>query len=355
MITVIGAGYIGSFIADYLSENDETTVIDRSEAALSNCRSARTVRGDAKSAADIIRKSDAVVVSLPGNSALETLKYVAQLGKNIVDISFIAEDPDLVGDICREKGAFYVPHCGFAPGLTNMLAGDLIAEGFNDEVQIYCGGLPVRPENPLNYKVTWSAEGLIDEYTRKARFIRNGIPVEVDPLEEVEEISIDTYGSFEAFYSDGLATLLKTDRVRTISEKTLRYPGHIENIRFMKGIGMFSEEKIGDVRTRDYTAKLLENLPGNNEDQCFLLVRGFNSSGDSRTFTGYDRYDMENHRSAMCRMTGLTCASTVLSLLDDPISDTGTVAPENLGMERNRLKSVISRLTASGITLSGPE
>lgn len=353
MITVIGAGYIGSFIADYLSENDDTVVIDRSEAALSNCRSARTIKGDARSAADIIRKSDSVVVSLPGNSARITLEYVANLGKNIIDISFMLDDPDLIGNISREKGAYYVPHCGYAPGLTNILAGSLIAEGYNDEIEIYCGGLPMKNENPLAYKVTWSAEGLIDEYTRKARFIRNGINVEVDPLEEVEQITIDEHGVFEAFFSDGLATLLKSREVRTISEKTLRYPGHIEKVRFMKEMGMFSDLEIGDMRVRDYTAKLLENLPGDAEDQCFLLVKGFNASGQSKTFTGYDRYDVREHRSAMCRMTGMTCASVALSLLDDPIQEKGTVTPESLGMDRKRLKSIVSRLRSIGITLTG--
>lgn len=351
MITVIGAGYIGSFIADYLADNDDTSVVDKSEDALSMCRKARPFRGDARAAQDLIRKSDLVVVALPGNNALETLKYVASLGKDIVDISFIAEDPDIIGGISEKKGAFYVPHCGFAPGLTNILAGSLIEDGFSDEIEIYCGGLPVKQENALGYKVTWSSEGLIDEYTRKARFIRNGIPIEADPLESVEEVTIGEYGMFEAFYSDGLATLLKSDRVRSVAEKTLRYPGHLEKIRFMRDIGMFSDEMVGNMRIRDYTARLLEKLPGSVEDQCFLLVRASDENGNTKSVTGYDRYDAEEQKTAMCRMTGLTCASVALSLLDDPDTVTGTLTPESLGMNRKRKDSILSRLSASGINL----
>ncbi len=351
MIAVIGSGYIGSFIADYLAGNDDTTVVDQSEESLRRCRVANTVKGNVKSAQDIIRKADLVIFALPGDSAIESMQYVADMGKDIVDISFVLEDADTVGEISEKKGSFYVPHCGFAPGLTNILAGNLISEGYDDEIEIFCGGLPVRQENPLGYKVTWSAEGLIDEYTRKARFIRNGIPMEADPLESTEEVSIDGYGKFEAFYSDGLATLLKNGRVRSISEKTLRYPGHLEKIKFMRDIGMFSDAVAGGVRIRDYTAKVLEGLPGSNEDQCFLLVRGSDSEGDTKTYTGYDRYDAEEQRTAMCRMTGLTCASVALSLLDDPDTRTGTIGPELLGMDSERMSAIMSRLTSSGIVL----
>lgn len=352
MITVIGSGYIGSFIADYLAGNDETVVVDRSEKALSNCRVARTVQGDVISASDIVRKSDLVVVALPGNSAAESLRHVAAMGKDTVDISFIEEDTYELGKQFSSNGAFYVPHCGFAPGLTNMLAGAMDSQGFNERIDIYCGGLPLARENVLNYAVTWSPEGLIDEYTRKARYIKDGRQQERDPLEDIEEIDIGEYGHFEAFYSDGLSTLLSSTTIRNVTEKTLRYPGHIEKIRFMKGLGMFSDSTIDGVRFRDFTARLIEELPGSKKDQCILLVRGFDGTGRVKEYIGYDSFDEEENRTSMCRMTGLTCASVAISLLDDPVTGTGVIEPEMLGTDRGRRSSVISRLTASGVRLT---
>lgn len=352
MIAVIGSGYIGSFIADYLASNDETIVIDRSETALSKIRNAKTFHGDLNSARSIIDRSDIVVTALPGNAALEPLKSLAEIGKDVVDISFLADDPMLIGDISERKGSFYVPHCGFAPGLTNMLAGNLIARGYNQKVEIYCGGLPLKQENALGYKVTWSSEGLIDEYTRKARYLRGGKIVESDPLEDIEVINFAGYGGFEAFYSDGLATLLGEEGVPDISEKTLRYPGHLKKIRFMNEMGMFSNEKAGDLRFRDYTARILENLPGSEEDQCFLMVKASDSEGNSAEYWSHDVYDKEEERTSMCRMTGLTCSTTVLSLLDDPVPETGLITPESLGKDNERMDYIISRLSSNGIEVS---
>lgn len=351
MITVIGSGYIGSYIADYLAANDDTVAIDVSEHALSNCRIARTLRGDVRSCSDIIKKADLVIVALPGNSAGESVKKIASMGKDIVDISFMAEDPAEIGEIAARNGAFYVPHCGFAPGLTNIMAGSLSSMGYNEKIEIYCGGLPLKPENSLGYKVTWSVEGLIDEYTRTARYIENGNVVEIDPLSSIEPIRIDGYGEFEAFYSDGLSTLLKSEKIKNISEKTLRFPGHIEKIRFMREIGMFSDVSLDGLKARDYAARLLENLPGSSEDQCIMLVRGVNENGQTREFVGYDRYDQGEQRTAMCRMTGLTCASVALSLLDDPDPRTGMIEPESLGWDRERKDTIFSRISAAGVSL----
>lgn len=352
MIVVVGSGYIGSFIADYLAENDDTTVLDVSERALANCRVAKTVRGDVKAGSDIIRRADLVVTALPGNSALDSVRQIATMGKDIVDVSFIKNGYEEVGDIAASKGSFYIPHCGFAPGLTNMLAGSLSEMGFNERIEIYCGGLPIEIENPLGYTVTWSVEGLIDEYVREARYVNEGTLKEVDPLDDIEVLEIKPYGTFEAFYSDGLATLLNTKKIKNIFEKTLRFPGHLEKIKFMRDIGMFSDSEFNGIPLRDYTASLLEKLPGKKEDQCLLLARGYDAQGRKHEYLGYDSFDYENNRTSMCRMTGLTCASTALSLLDDPESRTGLIETEYLGSLRERRESIFNRLLTSGIKLT---
>ncbi len=349
MIAVIGAGKIGSFIADSLARNNDVLVFDRSEESLSNCRIANTVRGDIATQADKIRRSDIIVIALPGSVSLETAKTAVGMGIDVVDVSFAQTLPHEIGDLAARNSSVYVPHCGFAPGLTNMLAGMLVASGFDEEIQIYCGGLPVDIQNPLGYNVTWSTEGLIDEYVRPARFLRNGEILSVDPLSSIEEIAISEFGTFEAFHTDGLSTLLDTRISKNIIEKTLRYPGHLEKMRFLRDLGLFSDRETAGISNRKFMEGFLESLPGNGKDFCLLQVSGHNAESGS-TFTGYCGFDELEGRSAMCRITGAVAVSVAESLLSERVDKRGILTMEELGLGQ-RSASILDRLSNFGISI----
>ncbi len=72
------------------------------------------------------------------------------------------------------------------------------------------GALPKFPSNALNYNLTWSTEGLINEYCEPCEAIVNGERREVPPMEELEEFSLDgvTYEAFNT--SGGLGSLCET-------------------------------------------------------------------------------------------------------------------------------------------------
>lgn len=91
-----------------------------------------------------------------------------------------------------------VPDCGVAPGLSNLLVGRAISKLDQvEEVNIMVGGLPEVPVPPLGYTITWSVEGLIDEYTRKAKIVENGEVVEIEALTGLEEIDFPGVGKLE--------------------------------------------------------------------------------------------------------------------------------------------------------------
>jgi saccharopine dehydrogenase-like NADP-dependent oxidoreductase len=141
-----------------------------------------------------------------------------------------------VRKIAAEAKQAFVPQCGLAPGFISIAANELI--GHFDElrtVKLRVGALPQHPNNVLKYSLTWSTEGLINEYGNPCEAIVDGRRIEAAPLEGLEEIEID--GTlYEAFNtSGGLGSLAETYGARTqvMDYKTMRYPGHCEQMRLL--------------------------------------------------------------------------------------------------------------------------
>jgi saccharopine dehydrogenase-like NADP-dependent oxidoreductase len=94
------------------------------------------------------------------------------------------------------------------------------------------GALPQFPTGALKYNLTWSTDGLINEYCNRCDAIHDGRRMDVLPLEGLEHFSLDGV-RYEAFNtSGGLGTLCETlaGRVRELNYKTVRYMGHREHM-----------------------------------------------------------------------------------------------------------------------------
>jgi saccharopine dehydrogenase-like NADP-dependent oxidoreductase len=137
-----------------------------------------------------------------------------------------------------------------------------------DNVKLRVGALPVNPSNALKYSLTWSTNGLINEYGNLCYGIENGALLALMPLEGYETISVDGL-LYEAFNtSGGLGTLAETynGRVRTMNYRTLRYPGHCEKIHFL-----MQDLKLN--QDRDTLKRILENaVPKTLQDVVLIYV-----------------------------------------------------------------------------------
>uniref|UniRef100_A0A914ZBL8 Saccharopine dehydrogenase-like C-terminal domain-containing protein n=1 Tax=Panagrolaimus superbus TaxID=310955 RepID=A0A914ZBL8_9BILA len=92
------------------------------------------------------------------------------------------------------------------------------------------GALPQFPTNSITYNLTWSTDGVINEYIEPCEAIVNGKLTLVPAMEEREEFSLEGV-QYEAFNtSGGLGTLAETleGKVRTLNYRTIRYPGHCD-------------------------------------------------------------------------------------------------------------------------------
>jgi saccharopine dehydrogenase-like NADP-dependent oxidoreductase len=239
---------------------------------------------------------DRVVGALPSRFGFDAMRAAIETRRPMVDVSFSAENPlDLDAD-ARRAGIAIVPDCGLAPGLSHLLVGHAAARAMPDEAIIYVGGVARDPTAPYGYTVTWSLDDLLEEYVRPARIVRNGAPVTLPVFSELERISIAGAGEMEAFLSDGLRTLMTTLPIRDMSERTLRWPGHVVSIQPLLATGRFLDE----FRTRCVT-----DPP---DDLVALLVRV--RHGDQWQRAGLvDHYDPASGLTAMSRTTALTTAA----------------------------------------------
>ena len=157
-------------------------------------------------------------------------------GLHYFDLTEDVEVTKRIKEISEGVDRAFVPQCGLAPGFISIVANDLMTHFDSvDIVKMRVGALPVNPSNVLKYSLTWSTDGLINEYGNICYGIENGEEVPLLPLEGYETIEIDGL-LYEAFNtSGGLGTLADdfAGKVRTMNYKTLRYPGHCEKIHLL--------------------------------------------------------------------------------------------------------------------------
>jgi saccharopine dehydrogenase-like NADP-dependent oxidoreductase len=191
---------------------------------------------DALSAHLRAHPADAVISSLPYYCNVAVAEAARAAGTHYFDLTEDVAVTHAVRRLAEGADTAFVPQCGLAPGFISIAANALI--GHFDElrsVKLRVGALPQHPNNVLKYSLTWSTEGLINEYGNPCEAIVNGRATEVAPLEGLEEIEIDGT-PYEAFNtSGGLGSLGDTygQRAEVMDYKTIRYPGHCAQMRLL--------------------------------------------------------------------------------------------------------------------------
>lgn len=248
-VLILGAGKIGSLISGLLAESGDYDVhvadvnadVARAVVAahrLDNLRAhGLDARDPAALAAHLQRHPvDAVISSLPYYCNVTVAEAARAAGCHYFDLTEDVEVTRAVRKLAAGSEQAFVPQCGLAPGFISIAANALI--GHFDElgsVKLRVGALPQHPNNALKYSLTWSTDGLINEYGNPCEAIVDGRAIEVAPLEGLEEIEIDGT-AYEAFNtSGGLGSLGESygDRARVMDYKTIRYPGHCAQMRLL--------------------------------------------------------------------------------------------------------------------------
>jgi saccharopine dehydrogenase-like NADP-dependent oxidoreductase len=263
-------------------------------------------------------------------------------------------------------GVSILPDCGMSPGLGSIFVGHVASRLDQvDSVYMFNGGIPEKPVPPLDYVITWSARDLIELYTREVSIVKNGRIVQVEAMSGLEEMTFPGVGKLEAFYSDGLRTLLRNVKVTNeMWEKSLRYPGHIEKIRLLKALGYFEEKPMTidgiSISPRDVTARILESKLKRPEVQDVVAmqveVSGLKAGRKILyTFHLLDRFDKKKKVTALARTTAYTTSAVAQLVIDETIEEKGVIPPEKLGMNEIIYKKFMSLMKKRGILIAEKE
>ena len=336
----------------------DVLVVDRSAAAIAALDSLPGVSGrvadieDASQLGDAAYGRFAVLSAAPYGLTTRVAEAAAAHRLHYLDLTEDVASTRRVRELARDATTAFIPQCGLAPGFISIVAADL-ATRFEtlQSVRMRVGALPQYPSNALNYNLTWSTDGVINEYCEPCEAIQDGVLRQVPPLEELEEFALDgvTYEAFNT--SGGLGTLCESlaGRVKHLNYKTIRYPGHAAIMK-----ALLHDLRLRD--RRDVLKDILEySLPATMQDVVivFVTVSGLR---DGRLFQEtyankvYSRRVGGEIRSAI----QVTTASGICAVLDllatGAIIRRGFVRQEEIALATflgNRFGSVYSLPAAS--------
>ncbi len=260
-VLLLGAGKIGRMIARLLMDSGDYSVLvgDHSPALLERIvrqSGAEATLLDARSATELtgaMQNVDAVISALSFHHNPTVARAALAARISYFDLTEDVATSDEVAQIAKDAadGQIFMPQCGLAPGFISIVANHLI-KWFDrvNTVSMRVGALPQFPTGSLKYNLTWSTDGLINEYCNPCEAIHIGRRVELLPLEGLESFSLDGV-RYEAFNtSGGLGTLCDTlaGRVRELNYKTVRDVGHRDQMMLLVNELRMSEHR-DDLKT----------------------------------------------------------------------------------------------------------
>ena len=374
-VLIFGCGNIGSVAAEDMAKSIssiQVVVADKSETRAKEVAerigkvNVSWIQLDVtnhSNLANALKDFDLVMGFLPGKLGYRLAKACIDTGKDLVDISYMSENPLALNDNAIKANVTIAPDCGLAPGISNILVGHAAAELDKvHAVHIMVGGLPEKPVSPLDYVITWSPENLIDEYMRKAKIVKEGKIIEVEALSGLEEIEFPEFGKLEAFYTDGLRTLPQTiTDAYDMWEKTLRYPGHAEKIKLLKTLGFFEENEISidgvSISPRELTVRLFGQKLWKPEVKDAVALKAGVSGVKNGRQTRYvyhllDHYDEKRGITAMARTTAYSASIIAQFMLKKTLKEKGVVPTEKIGKNKALFQLFLDELKKREIRIT---
>lgn len=341
-IVLLGSGKIGRMVAHFLGTCGDyrLRVCDLDRAAAEDlcanrgetCVPHAVDFTDAAALDQVMEGAWAVVSCAPFHCNPLIAERARANGLHYLDLTEDVKVTRKVEELAEGASTAFIPQCGLAPGFITIIANHLIKPMTDvTDVRMRVGALPRYPSNRLKYNLTWSTEGLINEYCNPCEVVMAGELCEVQPLENLERLTIDGV-EYEAFNtSGGLGTFAETlkDRVRNVNYKSIRYPGHNELLKLL----------LHDLKMKhhqDELKRIFERaLPTTHQDQVVIFVSATGTYKGRLTERTYARtiyhqiIDGENWSGIQVTTAAGVCA--VLDLLrEERIPSTGFVRQEDV-------------------------
>jgi saccharopine dehydrogenase-like NADP-dependent oxidoreductase len=360
-VLLLGAGTIGRMIATLLSQSGDyhVRIGDTDVDALQRLQKklgVETVVVDAANSEQLaaaMNDRHAVISALTFRLNPGVARAALAAGLSYFDLTEDVETTAEVRTLALQAkpGQIFMPQCGLAPGFVGIVANHL-AKRFEllDTLMLRVGALPEFPTNSLKYNLTWSTDGLINEYCNPCDVIHQGHREDVWPLEGLEHLSIDGV-EYEAFStSGGLGTLCETfqGQVREMNYKTVRYIGHRDRMLFL-----LDELRLRE--RRQLLKEILENaLPRTLQDVVivFCTATGMRDGQRVQLWDARKIYH-EQHGDEVWSAIQITTAAGICAALDLHIAghlpSTGFVRQEQVDLDAFLANRFGSRYVGPGV------
>lgn len=342
-VAVVGAGKIGETIVALLLESNDyyVTLIDVSTESLGHfadhpCLSKHRLDvSDAAALDDVLKNKFAVLSSTPYFLTMKIADAAQRSGCHYLDLTEDVASTNYVKNLGGTASSAFIPQCGLAPGFISIVTNQL-ASTFSEleTIRMCVGALPQFPSNSLNYNLTWSTDGVINEYCESCVAIQDGAVTTVPALEHLEHISLDGI-QYEMFNTSGgigsLGESLK-GRVKNLAYKTIRYPGHRDIMKTLL-------HDLGLRDRRDLLKNVLENaVPATMQDVVLIFVTVSGIKGGQLMQETYANKVYGREVGGILRSgIQITTAGSICAILDllrqNKIRNKGFVTQEEVPLE----------------------
>ncbi len=341
-IAVVGAGKIGEMIVELLTGTNDyrVTLLDGSSEQLERFKPNDRLQtrqldvSDIPALREVLKGHFAVLSATPFYLTEAIATAAKEAGVHYLDLTEDVASTERVKLLAEGAATAFIPQCGLAPGFISIVANH-IAAGFDElqSIRMRVGALPQYPSNSLNYNLTWSTDGVINEYIEPCVAISNGELKQVPAMEQLEHFSLDGV-RYEAFNtSGGLGTLAETlsGKVNNLSYQTIRYPGHCQIMKTL-----LNDLQLAD--RRDVLKDVLENaVPATMQDVVLIFVTVSGKKNGELLQESYaNKVYAQTINGKLHSAIQLTTAGSICAVLDllatDQIPQKGFIKQESISL-----------------------
>ncbi len=343
-VAVLGAGKIGRMVTHLLGHGGyrvrvgdiDLGLAQRAAAGLPDATAHVVSFDDAKSLEPVLAGADAVLSCCPFECNPFIAEQAVVYDQHYLDLTEDIETTRKVLENVERSTKAFIPQCGLAPGFITIVGMHLMRPLAEVEaLKLRVGALPRYPSNMLKYNLTWSTEGLINEYGNPCEVLRDGQHAWVQPLEGLEELTIDGV-RYEAFNtSGGLGSLVHSleGKVKNLTYKSIRYPGHNQLVRFLY-------EDLKMTHDRETLRHIFErSLPATFQDLVVVYVSAVGKMNGQYVERTYARTITHQHIdgqnwSAIQITTAAGIAAVLDLLFEGAIPQRGFVRQEDVDYQK---------------------
>jgi lysine 6-dehydrogenase len=297
---------------------------------------------------DLFRRADVAIDLLPRQFTPKVCQAAIKTGVGVVNTNYAGSISNL-GAQAKKAGVSIMPECGLDPGIDLIIYGE--AGRRFDELHViksYCGGFPEKTacDNPINYKVSWTWEGVLSSTNRDSRAIIDGRLVYIPgasqhDTEFIHFVDFPGLGQLEAipngdavFYTDLLGV---TETIRETGRYSLRWPGWSSFWHPLKQLGFLGEKPVPGLPCEISPRQFLDKLMGpqlqykKNEKDLVAMLNIFEGIAEGKKLRLTSRLlierDLDTGLMAMSKGVGFPASIVAQMIAGGEITEKGVLAP----------------------------